>query len=102
MVRHVLQRMSVQIISVFTAFAVRHRLSVVMLFVILEKVVQLLNEKKPASIKVAALLLKPEAYKKSIPVDYVAFKIPNDFIVGYGLDYDGLGRNLKNIYKIEN
>ncbi|MFZ5554852.1 MAG: hypoxanthine phosphoribosyltransferase [Bacteroidota bacterium] len=68
----------------------------------LEKVVGLINARKPSSVKVAALLLKPEAYKKSIPVDYVAFKIPNDFIVGYGLDYDGLGRNLKNIYKIEN
>lgn len=68
----------------------------------LERVVNLVNERKPASVKVAALLFKPEAYKKTIAVDYVAFRIPNDFIVGYGLDYDGLGRNLKNIYKIEN
>jgi len=68
----------------------------------LDKVIHLVNEKRPASVKVAALLLKPEAYKKTIPVDYVAFRIPNDFIVGYGLDYDGLGRNLKDIYKIEN
>ncbi len=48
------------------------------------------------------MLLKPDAYKKEIPVNYAAIIVPNDFIVGYGLDYDGLGRNLKDIYKISN
>lgn len=51
-------------------------------------------------IKIAALFLKPEAYKKNIHIDYVGFEIPNDFIVGYGLDYDGFGRNLPAVYKI--
>ena len=55
---------------------------------------------EPASLKVATLFYKPEAYKQNIPVDYVAREIQNEFIVGYGLDYDGLGRNLPHVYKI--
>lgn len=64
----------------------------------MEKVVQRLNESEVKSIKIATLFYKPEAYKKNIPLTYVGLRIPNDFIVGYGLDYDGLGRNLKDIY----
>jgi hypoxanthine phosphoribosyltransferase len=60
----------------------------------------LLQSYEPKQIKIATLLFKPEAYTKSIPLDYVALEVPNDFLVGYGLDYDGLGRNLKHIYKI--
>lgn len=56
----------------------------------------------PASIKVASLLLKPEAYKGQINIDYLCFSIPSKFVVGYGLDYDGLGRNLKDIYQLKN
>lgn len=52
------------------------------------------------SIRIVALLLKPAAYKFHLPIDYVGFEIPNDFVVGYGLDYDGLGRNLPDIYKV--
>jgi hypoxanthine phosphoribosyltransferase len=59
-----------------------------------------LNKLKPKEIKIATLLLKPDALKQEIQLDYVALEIPNDFIVGYGLDYDGYGRNLKDIYKI--
>ena len=59
-----------------------------------------LNKKKPASLRVAALLFKPEALQLAIEPDYVAINIPNNFIVGYGLDYEGHGRNLRNIYKI--
>ncbi len=66
----------------------------------LQKVRTLLSERKPASLRIASLLFKPEAYKGQVPVDYVALEIPNEFIVGYGLDYDGLGRNLPDIYKI--
>ena len=51
-------------------------------------------------VKIATLLFKPEAFKKSYKIDYIGIKIPNDFIVGYGLDYDGFGRNYAEIYKI--
>ena len=53
-----------------------------------------------ASVSLATLLYKPKAFKHNYYIDYVGIEIPNDFIVGYGLDYDGLGRNLTNIYKI--
>lgn len=64
----------------------------------LEKLVTILNRKNVKQIKVASALLKPDSYKKEYPIDYVGLKIANDFVVGYGLDYDGLGRNLKEIY----
>ncbi|MFO7938309.1 MAG: hypoxanthine phosphoribosyltransferase [Bacteroidales bacterium] len=54
----------------------------------------------PKQVKIASLLLKPEAYHNEIPIDYVGMEIPNDFIVGYGLDYDGLGRNYPDIYSV--
>jgi hypoxanthine phosphoribosyltransferase len=56
---------------------------------------------EPKEILVSTLLLKPDALKQPVQVDYVALEIPNDFIVGYGLDYDGYGRNLPDIYKIK-
>jgi hypoxanthine phosphoribosyltransferase len=59
-----------------------------------------LEKYQPRSIKIATLLLKPKALRTDIKPDYVGMEIPNDFIVGYGLDYDGFGRNLKDIYKI--
>ena len=52
--------------------------------------------------KIATLFFKPEAYTKDIKLDYVAIRIPNKFIVGYGLDYDGLGRNLEHVYQLAN
>lgn len=55
---------------------------------------------RPASIRIASCLFKPASFTKKFKIDYVGFSIPNDFIVGYGLDYDGLGRNLPDIYKI--
>lgn len=66
----------------------------------LEWIVNDLSEKKVAEIRVAALLLKPEAYSGRIPIDYVGFKIPRDFVIGYGLDYDGFGRNLPSVYSL--
>lgn len=57
-----------------------------------------LYSKNPASIKVATLLFKPAALTKDIKPDYVGFEIPNDFIIGFGLDIDGLARNLNDIY----
>lgn len=55
---------------------------------------------KPKSIKVASFLLKPEVYKKDFTIDYVGREIPNKFVVGYGLDYDELGRNLPQLYQL--
>jgi len=60
-----------------------------------------LEAHRPASIKVVALVSKTEARVMEVPVHYLGFDIPDRFIVGYGLDYDGLGRNLRSIYQIE-
>jgi len=57
-------------------------------------------ELEPKDVKVATFLLKPEALKTEVRPDYVGIEIPNDFIIGYGLDYDGYGRNYKDIYKV--
>jgi hypoxanthine phosphoribosyltransferase len=68
----------------------------------LEVIYEQLLSHKPKQIKIATLLFKPNAYQKQIPIDYACFEIPNDFILGYGLDYDGYARNLRDIYKIMN
>jgi hypoxanthine phosphoribosyltransferase len=59
-----------------------------------------LREMQPGKIMIAACLLKPDVFKNKFPIDYLCFSIPNKFVVGYGLDYDGLGRNSSDIYKI--
>jgi len=64
----------------------------------LEKIISELEKHNPKEIKIATLFFKPHAYKKKIKLDYVGMDMPNDFLVGYGLDYDGLGRNLSDIY----
>lgn len=51
--------------------------------------------------KIATLFFKPEAYKKDVKIDYIGIQIPNKFIVGFGLDYDGLGRNLPEVYQLK-
>lgn len=61
----------------------------------------ILKNRGASSIKICTLLLKPDAYKKDLPIDYVALTIPNEFIVGYGLDYDQLGRQYKDIYTLD-
>lgn len=61
---------------------------------------EMLKEKQPADIKIAALLVKPGNLKVELDIPYCCFEIPNDFIVGYGLDYDGEGRNLPSIYTV--
>jgi adenylate kinase len=66
----------------------------------IEKIIADLTKENPASIKIATLLFKPNAYQKDIPVDYVGFEVGNEFLVGYGLDYDEIGRNLNDIYVI--
>ncbi len=55
---------------------------------------------EPKEIKIATLLFKPDAFQKDFEIDYKAITIPNDFIVGYGLDYEGFGRNLEDIYTV--
>jgi hypoxanthine phosphoribosyltransferase len=62
---------------------------------------RILEEKGASESRICTLLFKPEAYKKDIKIDYVAMEIPNDFIVGFGLDYDELGRNFKDIYVLD-
>jgi len=59
-----------------------------------------LHYQQPASLKICALLHKPAATVHPIQIDYLGFSIPNKFVVGYGLDYDGLGRNIPEIYKL--
>ncbi|WP_346862134.1 hypoxanthine phosphoribosyltransferase [uncultured Draconibacterium sp.] len=59
-----------------------------------------LDKMKPKEVFVATLLLKPDALQKEVNLKYVGLEIPNDFIVGYGLDYDGYGRNLLDIYSV--
>lgn len=62
---------------------------------------EIMAEHGASESRICTMLLKPDAYKKDIPLDYVAMEIPNDFIVGFGLDYDELGRNLKDIYVLD-
>ena len=66
----------------------------------MQKILDSLQRFHPAKIKVASFLLKPEALQVTVPQDYIAIKIPNEFIVGYGLDYNGFGRNLTDVYSV--
>lgn len=67
----------------------------------IQAVIDLLQAAGASRVRICTLLLKPEVYKKAIPLDYVAMEIPNRFIVGFGLDYDELGRNNKDIYVLD-
>ena len=60
-----------------------------------------LNEQKPRSLEVATLFIKFEKYQSPYSINYHGFKIPDHFIVGYGMDYNGYGRNLKDVYKLQ-
>ena len=66
----------------------------------LERIVNELVIRNVAEIRIATMLLKPTAYKKDIPINYIGFEIPNNFVVGYCLDYNGYGRNLPSIYTL--
>jgi hypoxanthine phosphoribosyltransferase len=68
----------------------------------IERIVDELVIRKVSGVKIATMFFKPEAYTKNIPIDYIGFKIPNDFVIGYGLDYEGYGRNLPSIYTLIN
>lgn len=65
----------------------------------LHSINEILQKEGVAGYEVATLFYKPEAYKRNFNIKYVGLEIPNNFIVGYGLDYDGLGRNLTEVYK---
>lgn len=67
----------------------------------LESIDRILKTENIKQYKIATLFYKPEAYKKDLHLDYVGMEIPNEFIVGYGLDYNGLGRNLTQVYKLK-
>lgn len=67
----------------------------------IESIIEQLKGFRPRQIFVATLLMKPELYTREIKIDYVGFRIPKDFVVGYGLDYEGYGRNLRGLYKLE-
>lgn len=60
-----------------------------------------LQEINPASVRIATLILKPDALQKNIKPDYTGFEVPDEFLIGYGLDYDKQGRHYKDIYKIK-
>ncbi|MFA8301396.1 MAG: hypoxanthine phosphoribosyltransferase [Hyphomicrobiales bacterium] len=62
--------------------------------------IEKMKHMEAADVRIATLLFKPNAFQKDFKIDYTGMNIPNDFIVGYGLDYDGEGRNLPDIYKI--
>ena len=66
----------------------------------MKRMIESIGTRNPASVHICALFFKPEKLKEELNLDYVAFRIPDDFIVGYGLDYDGLGRELKDVYTL--
>lgn len=66
----------------------------------MELLVKQLRASNPKEIRIATLLVKPDKLKVNLDINYVAMNIPNDFIVGYGLDYDGYGRNYRDIYTV--
>lgn len=66
----------------------------------MRRMIEQLGTRNPASVHICTLFFKPDKLKEDLTLDYVAFRIPDDFIVGYGLDYDQQGRGLKDIYTI--
>ncbi len=66
----------------------------------MERLIETLKARNPKEIRIATLLVKPDKLKVDLDINYIAMSIPNDFIVGYGLDFDGLGRNYRDIYTV--
>jgi adenylate kinase len=66
----------------------------------LEEIFNIFRNKNIKELKIATLFFKPDVYRKELPIDYIGISIPDKFIVGYGLDYDGLGRNLEDVYQL--
>ena len=65
----------------------------------LDKFLRDIEKEEPASLKIACCFFKKDAFQESFEIDYLGFSIPNEFVVGYGMDYDGYGRNLEDVYK---
>lgn len=68
----------------------------------IKRMMEQIGTRNPASVQVCTLFFKPDRLQEDLQLDYVAFKIPNDFILGYGLDYDQAARGLKDIYTLDN
>ena len=68
----------------------------------MELIVEMLKEKKLSSLEVCTLMFKPQSFKKDFNIKYFGREISDEFIIGYGLDFDEYGRNLKDIYQIKN
>lgn len=66
----------------------------------MQEILKMVNEQQPASVRICTLLVKDDVFKDSYPLDYVGFRIPNKFVIGYGLDYDEKGRHLPDIYQL--
>ncbi len=66
----------------------------------LQKIYDIFKDRNVKSLKIATLFFKPDVFTKALPIDYIGLSIPDEFIIGYGLDYNNLGRNLSSIYKI--
>ena len=66
----------------------------------MDNIIRQLKGYEPDEIRFATLLFKPDAFQVDLEIDYICFEIPNDFIVGYGLDYNGFGRNTESIYTV--
>lgn len=67
----------------------------------IQRMIETLGTRAPESVSICTLLLKPDCLKVDLDIKYVAFSIPNDFVVGYGLDYDQQGRNLRDVYTLK-
>ena len=67
----------------------------------LAEIYDIFRDKQVKKLMIATLFFKPEVFRKELPIDYIGKSIEDKFIVGYGLDYDGLGRNLPDIYQLE-
>jgi hypoxanthine phosphoribosyltransferase len=66
----------------------------------MRRMLDILSEQEAADVRIATLVFKPNAFQSDFKINYIGMEIPNDFIIGYGLDYDGFARNLPDIYKI--
>ena len=66
----------------------------------LQEIYEIFKDRKLKQLKIATLFFKPDVFKKELPIDYIGKSIPDKFIVGYGLDYNGLGRNNPAIYQL--